>query len=136
MKTCKHFCDKYVKKMKKEGLKFRKEMKNLLKASRKKLKTASDKEKPAILQSIEQINKTFETIKKEEHRNDGLYRNACNKGFCNPGCKGTIFENNPKYPLVNNFYKKTNADYLRKEGAISGCLMAPFYVQLFNDAAQ
>jgi hypothetical protein len=128
MKTCKHFCDKYIKKMKKEGQKFRKEMKKMLKVTRKKLKNASDKEKPGILQSIEQINNSFEAIKKGEHLQDELYRNACNKGFCNPGCKGTIFESNPAYPLVNDFYSKTNEEYLRKEGAISGCSMSPFYL--------
>ena len=126
MKTCKNFCNKYIKKMNKEGIKARKEMKNLLKMSRKKLKTATVKEKPMILQGIEQINNTFKEIKKNKHKNKRAYQNACTKGFCNPGCKGTIFENDPK--LVDNFYIKTNTDYLRKEGATSGCLVSSFYL--------
>jgi len=112
--------------MNKEGMKFRKEMKNLLKISRKKLKTANEKEKPMIIQGIQQINNTFKEIKKNEHKNKKTYQNACQKGFCNTGCKGTVFENDPK--LIDNFYIKTNADYLRKEGATSGCVLQPFYL--------
>jgi len=126
MKTKKHFCDKYIKKMNKEGMKFRKEMKNLLKMSRKKLKTATLKERPAIIQGIENTNNAFKEIKKNKHKYKKIYEDACTKGFFNPGCKGTVFENDPN--LIDNFYVKTNADYLRKEGATSGCVISPFYL--------
>ena len=112
--------------MNKEGLQFRKEMKKLLKTARKKLKTATKKERPLILRGIENTNNVFKEIKKNKHRNKKIYEDACKKGFFNPGCKGTIFENDPK--LVDNFYIKTNADYLRKEGATSGCVISPFYL--------
>lgn len=48
--------------------------------------------------------------------------------FCNPGCKKTIYDPNVlAHPLINNFSPHTNADYLRKEGAISGCLSKLFF---------
>lgn len=112
--------------MNKEGMKVRQEMKNLLKTSRKKLKKATKKEKRDILQGIEQINNAFKEIKKNKHKTEKAYKNACKKAFFNPGCEGTIFENDPN--LVDNFYIKANADYLRKEGATSGCVVSPFYL--------
>ena len=103
-----------------------KELKKMLKLTRKRFKTASEEEKIIILEEINRIENTFKEIKEGEHKKRELYTNACNKAFFNPGCKGTIFENDPK--LVNDFYIKTNADYLRKEGANSGCIIKPFYL--------
>lgn len=49
MKTCKNYCDKYVKTQKMSELKLKKNMKEGLKKTRLKLKTATKKEKPALL---------------------------------------------------------------------------------------
>lgn len=125
MKTCKNFCHKYVLQSKKEGMKFRKEMKKQLKqliASRKKIKSEELEKRIKIYE-----NSFREIAKSKDSKVTKLYQDACKKGFCNPGCKGTIFEKEPgKYPLKDNFYVKTNADYLRKEGATSGCSMSKF----------
>lgn len=112
--------------MNKEDMKVRKEMKKMLKLTRKKLKKASNEEKTAILEEIERTENAFKAMKEGEYKNEELYTNACNKAFFNPGCKGTVFENDPN--IVNDFYIKTNGDYLRKEGAKSGCILNPFYL--------
>jgi len=109
--------------MKKQGLKFRNEMKKQLSLTRKRMKKATKEERVVLQQQIDQLKNTLNRKTGDDIK---LYQSACEKGFCNPGCKGTIFDNNHKYPLKNDFYIKTNADYLRGEGAISGCIMNHF----------
>jgi hypothetical protein len=125
MKTQKYFCDRFTKKMIKKDSSVKKGIKMFLKITQKQLKTASKEEKPLVLKAIKGVKKGLNIIERNHGRNK-LYRDGCKKLFFNPGCKGTIVENDPN--LVNNFYTKTNADYLRKQGAKTGCTITPFYL--------
>ena len=119
------FCDRYTKKMSKEHENVKKTVKIFLKLLHNKLKTATKEEKQEIHRGIKNINKGFRKLNNNKTQKK-MYNDICKKIFFNPGCKGTILENNPK--LVKDFYIKSNADYLRKEGAKSGCNVVPFYL--------
>ena len=122
MKTCKNFCDKYVEKIKKGHA-------LTIEKNKKKLKTAQKNPKnPKNLKKIKEYKFILKEYKKNYKEEYELWNEICKTQFCNPGCKKTIYD--PKqlaYPLVNNFSPHTNTNYLRKEGAISGCLNKPFF---------
>ena len=120
MKTCKNFCDRYVEKIKKtQALNIEK--------TKKKLKEAQ-KQPKRNLKKIKQYKFMIKEYKKNYKEEYETWNDICKYQFCNPGCKKTIYNRNQlAYPLVNNFSPHTNADYLRKEGAISGCLSKPFF---------
>jgi hypothetical protein len=119
MKTCKNYCDEYIKNQKKEGLKFRKEMKEMQKTMRKKLKTASEKEKPALLEGINKITTAFKEIKKYKNKTEKTYQDSCNKYFCNPECKGLL---SPASAYRNTIMDSKNKK-MREDGATSFCML-------------
>ena len=120
MKTCKNFCDRYVEKIKKTQALNVEKTKKKLETIQKQPKTSKNLKK---IKQYKFIIKEYKKNYKEEYE---IWNGVCKFQFCNPGCKGSIY-NPDRYPLVNNFSPHTNADYLRKEGAISGCLSEPFF---------
>lgn len=125
MKTCKNFCDERIKRQKKLSIKSNKEIRAQLKVMNKKVKTSSGKRKQNILGYIKNMKSFLKYSKDHKKETEKLNRETCDKIYCNPGCKGMIFENNPEYPLENNFHTKLPKTYIekiRKEGAISGCI--------------
>ena len=128
MKTCKNFCDKYLLKMKKEEIKINNQLKKLVTLTRKRLKKATKEEKKELGNKIKHLLLLIKDTRKASEKVDwtNIYRSVCEKQFCNPGCKGTIFGPSK---LKNDFYVKVkNADYLRNEGAISGCIVNENFV--------
>ena len=123
--TCKNFCDERDKTIKKNNLKIEKYKKTRIKTLRKKLKTATKKQKLVLLEEMNHIQRVLKTVENDKMM-EKINRDSCNKIYCNPGCKGTIFENNPKYPMENDFYTKLSKKYvekIRKDGAVSGCML-------------
>lgn len=120
MKTCKNFCDRYVEKIKKtQALNIEKTKKKL---------EAIQKQPKKNLKKIKQYKFIIKEYKKIYNYEHETWNRICKTQFCNPGCKKTIYDPNVfARPLINNFSPHTNADYLRKEGAISGCLSKPFF---------
>lgn len=119
MKTCKNYCDEYVKKQKIECLTFRKGMKEIQKTLRKKLKTAPKEAKPALLEEINRIKNAFKEIKKNKNKTEKTYLDSCNKYFCNPECKGLL---NPASSYKNTIMESKNKK-LREDGATSFCML-------------
>ena len=107
-------------------MKIKKTNKTRIKTLRKKLKTVSKKQKLVLLEEINHIQRVLKTVENDKKMMEKINRESCDKIYCNPGCKGTIFENNPKYPIENDFYTKLSKKYaekIRKDGAVSGCML-------------
>ena len=119
MKTCKNFCKKYVEKIRNGHLIQLNKTKKKLKEYHKKPKTTKN------LKKIKEYKHMIQFLEKNYGEEYELWNEVCKLQFCNPGCKKTIFEH--AYPLIHNFSPHTNADYLRKEGATSGCVDKPFF---------
>jgi len=80
------------------------------------------------LKKIKQYKFIIKEYKKNYKEEYEMWNGVCKFQFCNLGCKNSIYDpDRSSYPLMNNFSPHTNADYLRKEGAISGCLSKPFF---------
>ena len=115
MKTCKNYCDEYVKKQKSGEVKLKKNMREGLKKTRSKLKRASKKEKPALLGMIKMMKSMLNKTKD----NDKMYTDICNKYFCNPECKGLL---NPASSYKNTIMDSKNKK-MREDGATSFCML-------------
>lgn len=125
MKTCKNFCDGHIEKQKKLGIDSKKKLKNDLDKMCKKVKSVTGKRKINMLRTIKNFKSYLKYVKEDKRKIEKIRRESCNDIYCNPKCKGMIFENNPEYPLEDGFYTKLPATYvkkIRKEGAISGCI--------------
>lgn len=125
MKTCKNFCDERMKRQKKFSIKSNKKIRADLKALNEKAKTCTGKRKQNILGYIKNMKSFLKYTKDDKEKIEKINKETCDTIYCNPGCKGMIFENNPEYPLENNFHTKLPKTYIekiRKEGAISGCI--------------
>ena len=125
MKTCKNFCDERNKQQKKFSIKTNKKIRADLKVMSKKSKNSFGKRKLNIMAHIKNMKSFLKYAKDDKEKIEKINRETCNTIYCNPECKGMIFENNPEYPLVDGFYTKLPSAYvkkIRKEGAISACI--------------
>lgn len=106
-------------------MKIEKYEKTRIKTLRKKLKTVSKKQKLVLLEEINHIQRVLKTVENDKMM-EKINKDSCDKIYCNPGCKGTIFEK--KYPIENGFYTKLSKKYIEKisnDGAVSACTFNP-----------
>lgn len=103
IKKCENtFCKEYFKKQIQLSKDLIKMMKN--KSMKMKIKDKNKKEKINLL-----LKESQEKLKSKKFKEDSL--KECKNGFCNPGCKGTIFQNG-KFPkeLVNKYSKEKHGN--------------------------
>lgn len=116
IKKCENtFCKEFTKKMIKTTKDILKKVIDKEKKSLKDAKSKNDIKKLKDLKNKEKIfkNKTFNKKMTDK------FNKVCKSAYCNPGCKGTVFQNNgfPK-ELENEFSKenhgKITIDFLKK----------------------
>jgi len=153
---CKNFCkDRVAKTIKKnksdKKLASKSKFKEIYKKSLKKCKTDEERQKveeeyKKKIEGVEIMEEMFKKINKKKTLLD-----TCNAQYCNKGCKGTIYEDEPgtafkekigtkeyasymgsrkrlfngkKSILEDNFYENlslSKVKKLKKQGAVSGC---------------
>jgi len=153
---CKNFCKDRVAKTLKNNKSDKKlvsksKIKEIYKKSLKKCKTEEERQKveeeyKKKMEGIEIMNEMFKKLNDKK-----LMLDTCNTQYCNEGCKGTLYEDEPgtvlkekktpkdynsllgtrkrmfngkKSILEDNFYEKlspSTVKKLKKQGAISGC---------------
>lgn len=154
---CKHFCkDRVAKTLKKnksdKKLASKSKFKEIYKKSLKKCKTDEERQKveeeyKKKMESIKIMDEVFKKL-----NNKKILMDTCNAQYCNEGCKGTLYEDEPgtvlkekmnpkeydsllgtrkrmfngkKSILEDSFYEKLSASRvkkLKKQGAVSGCV--------------
>lgn len=100
IKKCENtFCKEYYKQVKKIS-------ESIIKLTVEKCKNMDVKNTKEIKLKIKEMK---DKIKSRKFKEESI--EMCKKSFCNPGCKGTIFQNN-KFPneLVNKFSKQNDGE--------------------------
>lgn len=104
IKKCENtFCKEYYKQIKKLS-------ENLIKLTVEKYKNTDVKNTKEIKLKIKEMK---DKINSEKFKEESM--EMCKNAFCNPGCKGTIFQNN-KFPkeLINKFSKHKDGEMVIK----------------------